>query len=362
MTIREIERKIKEIFADKLGLDDIEVRMEAGIFSDLSADFQDCAEIIMEIEKEFFIDFPDEVAKRMVPMVRNSTGNIRTFNFSGKVTKSGFKATKSGLTLFGGWKGRTINVPGKVAKGNEPTVGQIFEGFFNSAPREFLKRIDSRIICFRFKEDGKIEVVLKFEDGSWCYADGTTMLPSTICLLTFTRWANILKELEDIINNPYTKESDLQKYFETYPELLAGDDYDVILPQAVIVNDDNSIWKSDFVLTPKNQYEFSKVLELKIPQVNIVNQPKSGHVTFSSKVWNAIQQIRDYSRAFDNKSIRERFKKAYDVDVFKPDLHLIAGRRWDINLMDSLRELQRETPVKIEDWDSVLERLKRNYA
>jgi len=309
MTINDIEKKVIAIIVDKLGVDEKKVRMEASFVNDLGADSLDVVELIMEMEHVFKVSITDELAERM-----------------------------------------------------GPTIGQAFEAFFTSAPREFLKTIDSRIICFRFRADGKIEVVLKFEDGSWCYADGTTVLPSAICLLTFSRWANILKELEEIINDPNTKESDLQKYFETYPELIAGNDYDVVLPQAVIVNDDSSIWKSDFVLTPKNQFEFSKVLELKIPQLNIVNQPKSGHVTFSSKIWNALQQVRDYSRAFDNKEVRERFKKAYDVDVFKPDLHLIAGRKWDIKLMDSLRELQRETPVKIEDWDSVLDRLKRNYT
>ena len=309
MTIHEIEKKVKEIIVDKLGVDDAEVKFDSNFFNDLGADSLDAVELIMEMEKEFNIAISDDVAEKM-----------------------------------------------------GPTLGDAYEAFFGAAPRDFIKSIDTRIVCFRFRPDGKIEVILKFEDGSWCYADGTTILPSAICLLTFTRWANILKELEDIINDLHTKEADLQKYFETYPELLAGDDYDVVLPQAVIVNDDSSIWKSDFVLTPKNQYEFSKVLELKIPQLNLVNRPKSGHVTFSSKVWNAIQQVRDYSRAFDNKAIRERFKRTYNVDVFKPDLHLIAGRKWDINLMDSLRQLQRETPVKIEDWDTVLERLKRNYA
>jgi acyl carrier protein len=309
MTIQEIEKKVKEIIVKKLQVDTDEVKFDSSFTDDLGADSLDTVELIMELEDQFNISISNELADKM-----------------------------------------------------GPTVGDAYEAFFRAAPRDFIKSIDSRIICFRFRSDGKIEVILKFEDGSWCYADGTTVLPSTICLLTFTRWANILKELENIINDPRTKEADLQKYFETYPELLAGDDYDVVLPQAVIVNDDNSIWKSDFVLTPKNQYEFSKVLELKIPKLNIVNRPKSGHVTFSSKVWNAIQQIRDYSRAFDNKAIRERFKKTYNVDVFKPDLHLIAGRKWDINIMDSLRQLQRETPVKIEDWDTVLDRLKRNYA
>jgi acyl carrier protein len=242
------------------------------------------------------------------------------------------------------------------------TFENLIDTFFGFLPRSLLNKIQSKIICFRVKQDGKIETTLRAEDGSWCYANGLSILPSNICLLTFSKWGNVLKDLDDLINSPRTKEQDLQKFFEIYPELLAGDDYDVILPQAVIVNDEQQTWRSDFVLAPKNQYEFAKILELKMPGLEITNRSKSRHFSFSAKIWHALQQVRDYSRAFDNKNIRHRFKNAYGVDIFKPDLHLIAGRKWDIKIMDSMRELQRETPVKIEDWDTALERLKRKYT
>ena len=152
-----------------------------------------------------------------------------------------------------------------------------------------------------------------------------------------------------------------QNFFETYPELIAGNDYDVVLPQAVIIRDDKTAWKPDFVLTPKNQLEFIKVLDLKIPSMEITKRPNSGHYNFSAKLWNGIMQVRDYSREFDKNSVRERFKNKYNIDVYKPDLHLIVGRKWDVHLIDRMRELQRETQVKIEDWDTVLDRLRRNF-
>ncbi len=309
MTFFEIEKKVKAIIVDILGVDESEVTLNTHLVNDLGADSLDNVELIMEMEKEFDIAIPDELAEKM-----------------------------------------------------QPTLGDAFKNFISNAPREFLPKVASRALSFRFLQDGTIEVLLKLEDGSWCYADGTSLLPSSICLLTFSKWSNILKELQDIINDPNAKEADVQYFFECYPELLAGNDYDVVLPQAVIVKDDNSQWKPDFVLTPKNQHEFAKVLDLKIPSMNIHNRPSSGHLTFSAKLWSGIMQVRDYSREFDKYSVRERFKNVYGVDVYKPDLHLIAGRKWDILLMDRMRELQRETEVKIEDWDSVIDRLKRNYT
>jgi len=303
---KEIEQKVKEIITDKLGVDEMEVVDHVSFTTDLGADSLDTVELIMEVEKEFNISIPDEDAEKIA------------------------------------------------------TVGDL--SYYIKDAFSVEKIVETKALCFRVREDGKIEVILKLEDGSWCYADGVSILPSNISVLTFSKWTNILKELEDIINDPKSKESDLQKFFETHPELIAGNDYDVVLPQAVIVKDDDSIWKSDFVLTPKNQHDFAKVLELKIPSTPIVNRPQSGHTVFSAKIWKAIEQLKDYRRAFDSKNVRERFKSKYGVDVFKPDLHLIAGKKWDIQLMDSVRELQSGIPVKIEDWDSVLDRLRRNFT
>lgn len=308
MTFKDIENRVNNILVDKLGIDKEEITYASSFTNDLGADSLDMVELMMEMEKEFNIVLPDEVWE-----------NIGT------------------------------------------TLGEAYENFFKNAPRDFITHIRSQVLCFRFTEKGTIEVVLRLEDGSWTYADGVSKLPSSICIINFTKWTNILKELEDIINDPTSKEIDVQNFFETYPELIAGNDYDVVLPQAVIVRDDATEWKPDFVLTPKNQLDFAKVLDLKIPSTEITKRPHSGHYNFSAKLWNGIMQVRDYSREFDKNSVRERFKNVYNVDVYKPDLHLIVGRKWDINLIDRMRELQRETQVKIEDWDSALDRLRRNF-
>ena len=171
---------------------------------------------------------------------------------------------------------------------------------------------------------------------------------------------DILKE--ELINDSKTDEEDLQKFFEEFPELIAGDEYDRVIPQATIIRDAGSPWRADFVLAPINQTEFCKVLELKLPNVALTSQPRRGHLTFSAKVWGAIGQLRDYARAFDSATVRERFKKKYGTDIYKPDLHLIAGRQWDIQWIDSIRSLRKTEEVKIENWDAVLDRLKRRYA
>jgi acyl carrier protein len=51
---------VKAIIVDKLGVDENEVVTEASFTNDLGADSLDTVELIMEFEKEFDIQIPDD--------------------------------------------------------------------------------------------------------------------------------------------------------------------------------------------------------------------------------------------------------------------------------------------------------------
>ena len=55
--------KVKAIIVDKLGVDESEVTSEASFTNDLGADSLDTVELIMELEKEFDIQIPDDEAE-----------------------------------------------------------------------------------------------------------------------------------------------------------------------------------------------------------------------------------------------------------------------------------------------------------
>ena len=59
----EVSTKVKAIIVDKLGVDDAEVTPEASFTNDLGADSLDTVELIMEFEKEFDIQIPDDQAE-----------------------------------------------------------------------------------------------------------------------------------------------------------------------------------------------------------------------------------------------------------------------------------------------------------
>lgn len=55
--------KVKQIIVDKLGVDASEVTPEASFTNDLGADSLDTVELIMEFEKEFNVQIPDDQAE-----------------------------------------------------------------------------------------------------------------------------------------------------------------------------------------------------------------------------------------------------------------------------------------------------------
>lgn len=61
----DIEKRIKEIIIDRLGVDESEVTNEASFTNDLGADSLDTVELIMELEKEFGVAIPDDQAEKI---------------------------------------------------------------------------------------------------------------------------------------------------------------------------------------------------------------------------------------------------------------------------------------------------------
>ncbi len=61
----EIESRVKSIIVEKLNVDEAEVKPEASFTNDLGADSLDTVELIMEFEKAFGINIPDDQAEKI---------------------------------------------------------------------------------------------------------------------------------------------------------------------------------------------------------------------------------------------------------------------------------------------------------
>ncbi|MHA1541169.1 MAG: acyl carrier protein [Alphaproteobacteria bacterium] len=57
--------KVKKIVADKLNVEEAKVLEKASFTEDLGADSLDTVELVMEFEKEFDIQIPDDAAEKI---------------------------------------------------------------------------------------------------------------------------------------------------------------------------------------------------------------------------------------------------------------------------------------------------------
>jgi acyl carrier protein len=61
----DVAEKVKEIIISKLGVDAAQITPEASFTNDLGADSLDTVELVMEFEKAFNIQIPDEDAEKI---------------------------------------------------------------------------------------------------------------------------------------------------------------------------------------------------------------------------------------------------------------------------------------------------------
>jgi acyl carrier protein len=61
-----VEKKIKQIIADQLGIPEEEISDESSFVDELGADSLDIVELIMAMEEEFEMEIPDEDAEKLL--------------------------------------------------------------------------------------------------------------------------------------------------------------------------------------------------------------------------------------------------------------------------------------------------------
>jgi acyl carrier protein len=64
-TVADHSAKVKDIIEKELGVEREKLTTEASFIDDLGADSLDIVELVMEFEKEFNIDIPDEDAEKL---------------------------------------------------------------------------------------------------------------------------------------------------------------------------------------------------------------------------------------------------------------------------------------------------------
>ena len=60
-----VDQRVKKIVAEQLGVNEAEIKNESSFIDDLGADSLDTVELVMEFEKAFNLQIPDEDAEKI---------------------------------------------------------------------------------------------------------------------------------------------------------------------------------------------------------------------------------------------------------------------------------------------------------
>ncbi len=231
--------------------------------------------------------------------------------------------------------------------------------FLDSSNTNEFKLLQNSLLSIKINQNEKFEIGVRLNNGDWIFAENNIKLTNGVYTLKFNTWSTIIKEFEELINTPNIPEHEIQTFLEKYPELLKGSEYECLIPQAQIKNEDQ-LWYTDFILHPFSEMDASKIIEIKKPGIKMFRDNKSGHQRLYVDFINAIKQLKDYYIAFENEKVRNNFKDKYGKEIYKPTLQLTIGRKWDIPNLKEILDLQSENRnMKILTWDEQIDSFRR---
>jgi antiviral defense system Shedu protein SduA len=172
-----------------------------------------------------------------------------------------------------------------------------------------------------------------------------------------------VEQFEALINKPDVTEHDIQQFFEENPHFLLIARLMQALPQVRLPDETGKLLIPDFILKPivalqRLRDSNWQVLDLKRPQAKLLAGP-SDHRRFSSEVFQAITQVKDYRDHFNNPQNTATVDKLLGHPLKHPRLAVLIGRMPPSSEVELLeREQAREPEVSVVMYDEILERQK----
>ena len=207
--------------------------------------------------------------------------------------------------------------------------------------------------------DGKVRTVLLSHDGKYKFIDKSNHEHNIFYFNFIEDMAlfDAIEELEELLNDPNTKEQNLQDFFYQHQEFILNDEYKKAHSKIVLERFTDETLIPDFVLEPFEKDALSDLLELKIPTANIFVLKKN-RIRFSAAVFDACAQLREYHLYFDEEKNRSRIKEKYKLSFLKPKMFLIIGRKGKVNPIEA-RHAEQDVPnLVLKTYDDVLNRMK----
>jgi cold shock CspA family protein len=214
------------------------------------------------------------------------------------------------------------------------------------------------VIAFALFGD-KMRAVSLASDGSYRFLEEEQKIQNSFYVTSSETMALqiAVEELEYLVNNPNSKERDLQDFFERHKNFILNDDHKDAHPHIILTEDDGESFIPDFILEPLHQNSLCDLLELKLPTAQIFVLKKK-RMRFSAAVLEACAQLREYSIYFDEEKNRRKIQEDHGLLAFKPRCFLIIGRRGEVNPID-VRKMESDFPnLNLRTYDDVITRTK----
>jgi hypothetical protein len=260
---------------------------------------------------------------------------------------------------FGTSAGRDIS----FGLGNPETVlGNAFREHAETFVLDLLNMPSSYYLLAR---QGEIIVAPATEHGAFyayapaCRFQGATATSSLP--KSHPAWAKGLSDLQTLINAPRTKEADLQKFFEEYPQFLFAldDRYCEVRSHVGLIDGSGTSLIPDFLVRLEGAAGWDAI-ELKRPQHSIT-VGRHGHKAAKSAAA-AIAQLLTYRDFFALHENRRRVADRFGTAPYEPCLLVVIGRG-SPNTPFRWRSARPGVPdVKIVTYDFLFERARESAA
>jgi hypothetical protein len=158
-----------------------------------------------------------------------------------------------------------------------------------------------------------------------------------------------IAEIDILLDSEGSTEADYQAWFERHPVVFVAYGYRRHLVHPRIAVDDKE-YIPDFVVQQLDG--LWEILELKTPET-LVLKDRERRQSFYSAFEEYLAQCRDYSKALEQKPVRENFNQRYAADVQDSIASVVvAGRRPDLDLHQVFRILfDRGLKVRLQTYD-----------
>jgi hypothetical protein len=171
-------------------------------------------------------------------------------------------------------------------------------------------------------------------------------------------WRRTIEELENLLNNKETTESQLQIFFERNPQFLKGIDYEDVIAHPVLERDGDGDLIPDFFLKPRGR-ELIDIVDLKLPRAKLL-VGKKDRKKVSGSVSEAIAQVREYRDYFERPEYRERIARKYGVRAYRPTTIVVIGRQPSDHSEEKVQQIFSDLPshVRLMTYDDIWNRAK----